>query len=139
MGHVGRAELDQVAVEAQTDTGRDLLFRRAPDVGQEEVALARPTKGPELDPTPQCGDPVRGEAERRRLYDARTRMRVRRLNRHPVERCRDVTRAEQHGPALSDVLDAREDLGMVNVVEVVVGDTVPLHDEAGLALAEEKA
>jgi len=51
----------------------------------------------------------------------------------------EVLGGEDHGAADADVLAARDDLRMVDVVEVVAGHPVVLHDEPGPALGEQVA
>ena len=50
----------------------------------------------------------------------------------------DVSSAEQHSTRLTDVLPPSSDLGVIRVVQVVVGYSVAFHDETGLALLQEE-
>src|SRR5690606_22707905 len=120
--------------ETQSDVRWNLLLGHAGQVGQKVVTLTSSGQTRQVEASSLGRSPVARQCEWRMLYDAAARMTVDLVDRDIVEYGEEITDAHNHRTGETDVFSSRDHAGMIDIIEMIGGIPIVLHDEAMFAL-----
>ena len=124
--------------EAQTRIGRNLLLGNAAQISEVEVALPGASEFTQIVASLFGHRPISGQGEGCVLYYRAACMAEAGVHRQAVQAYIDIAHALHYSASQAYIFSPGDDFRVIHVITVITGIAVVLHDEACLAVLQQK-